>query len=128
MLGNVQSRNFNQVAFTGNKATLMKIFIDVNKNQIAQINRNNFLVTDPYLKRISQAGPFICVIRGGCCGAVKVLSSIVKLPWKMLKAAGESLKSDVKELGTYIRSESQLAGTTLKVQGHDKPAKILTEL
>jgi len=142
MLGNVQNRNFNQVAFTGirEERTMKEIItgfkkfkmteiIDRNQNLTAQITNDSSSVKGPCIYRETPpTGAIISFIKGCGFGTGKVLSGIAKLPWKMLEAAGKSLIKDTKELGTYIRSESNLAKATLKARGHDKAAKILTEL
>jgi len=132
MLGSIQNRNLNQIAFTGKQTYTQRTISEI-RSQIAEIKREPDAVSIAAFFRpnsssglILGTGPIATFIGGVGFGVGKVMSSIVKLPFKMLGAAKNSLIKDTQELGTFIRSESDLVRATLEAQGHDKAAKVLT--
>jgi len=123
MLRNVQNKPLNQVAYTGRT---MKEATVLNNKLTSYFKDSPSLLKGPSYNGLFGPGAVMCFIKGATCGTLKVASIIAKLPFKMLEAP-TFLAKEFKELGAYIRSESNLAKATLRAKGHDTIAKILTK-
>ncbi len=148
MLRKVQNYMSNQLAFKDGGRTIMQNYINKNKALIKKIEKNPLMVYETKIP----IGPVDAVLKGHTFGYLKILSSVVKLPFKMLGTAAGSLKEDskvvssvvklpskmlngakdslikdFKELRIYVKSESDLAGAALKARGRsDKIVKFWT--